>query len=291
MEKVQQRFTAVIAALALVLGCALVFAMPQQAEAKTVQLKAGSVGSTSATATNIILKATKNNKNPSMKIMTTFNTTNDNNWYKFTTSDRDSTYKLKLKSRKDINGNYKRVHVVVYDSSMHRFWSYAVNDTANPTDSVIIPMNILKRNQVYYIEVWRYATDSTAYQTSNDRYADYELTLTEEIRKPASIKNLKVVSKSSYRFTATYSKKFNADGYQIQFKRAWSPKNPVTQNRYTDKTKRTYKTAYAGSAYKYKVRVRPYRLVDGKKFYGPWNKVKNSSGVYKAKYVKVTIKR
>lgn len=288
MEKVQQRFTAVIAALALVIGCALVFAMPQQAEAKTVQLKAGSVGSTSATATNIILKATKNNKNPSMKIMTTFNTTNDNNWYKFTTSDRDSTYNLKLKSYKDVNGNYSSVHVVVYDSTMHRFWTHAVSATAT---SVSIPMNILKRNQVYYIEVWRYATDSPEYQTSNDRYADYALTLTEEIRKPGAIKNLKVKSTKSYRFTATYSKKFNADGYQIQFKRAWSPKNPVTQNRYTDKTKRTYKTAYAGSAYKYKVRVRPYRLVDGKKFYGPWNKVKNSSGVYKAKYVKVTIKR
>ena len=97
-----------------------------------------------------------------------------------------------------------------------------------------------------------------------------ELALKKAQAKNRTVSGLKVTSKNR-RIIIKYKKNSKATGYQIQYKLKSAKK-------YKYLTKGTKKTKYTTKKFKkgkvYKVRVRTYNKIDGKKYYGRWSKVK-----------------
>lgn len=281
MSHVRNRCSLLVAALALVIGCALALGTPQTAHAADLKLGT-SVGSTAARATILPLVG-KSLKSTSYA---TFNRTNDNHFYKFSTSNRDSRYRIRLRAENVVDGD---INITIYDSNMHRFYTGNVQTT-----NWGVVLRKLTRNSTYYIEIWRYAVDSPQYidlyKGNNIQYADYRLYVKELITKPKAVTKLKVSSPSKKRLKVKWLRSFNADAYQIL---VMSPLNvkkatgkPIKFYFYTKNDVFKLKTKYAGE---YRVWVRPYRTVNGKKYYGNWRPtltfktngdIKLSSGAY-----------
>ena len=256
MTQVRSKFVAIIAAMALAIGCALVATTPQKALAEELTLGT-TVGTTTAAATNMPLVG----KSLQTTAYATFNRTNDNHWYKFTTSDRNSNYRIRLEA----DSPDGTIFFTVYDSGMHRFFTSQLATTGRRT----INLTKLTRNQVYYVEIWRFAVDSPQYKgtqgQSDVQYADYRLLIKELVQAPDPVQNLRVSSPSTKKLKVKYRKARYASAYQILVK------NSVDNKKYyfrTKKTTWTLKTKYTG---RYRVWVRPYRVVNNKTYYGQWN--------------------
>ena len=259
MTKLQQKASALIAALVLAFGCLFVASAPQQAYATTsTNLTAGS---TFGAATTLSLK----DKSLAATNSTKFNNTNDNNFYKFTTSDRNSRYKLTLRS---FDG--WRLYATVYDSNHHRI---AHMTTASTTGQRWIFRN-LKRNAVYYVEVWRFVINVTDYIDSGavlgegyaeSSYVPYRITMKEVVTPPSPVTGLKARSTTSKRISVAWRESSTADGYRIELKKgsgSWKQVGFVSGG---NNTSFTAKNLIPTS--KYKVRVRAARWVNGKKYY------------------------
>lgn len=256
MTLAKQRTIALIVAFILAIGCALAISMPQQAYAtKSTKLAAGSSFTTSnnLALTDRDLAATNSTK---------FNATNDNNFYKFTTSDRNSRYRLTLRS---FDG--WRLYATIYDASHHRIAHMATSST---TGQNWVFRN-LKRNAVYYIEVWRFVINVSDYIDSGtvlgegyaeSTYVPYRITVKELVTPPKKVTGLKFRSTAKGTLRVTYRESNTAEGYRIEIKRgsgSWQFKG------FTQKTSITLKNLKTTG--KYKVRVRAARWVNGKKYY------------------------
>ena len=265
MTHAKQRATALIVAFVLAIGCALAISMPQQAYAtKSTKLAAGTSFTTS---TNLDLT----DKNLMATNATKFNATNDNNFYKFTTSDRNSRYKLTLRSY-----DGWRLYATVYDSSHHRI---AHMVTSSTTGQNWVFRN-LKRNAVYYVEVWRFVINVSDYIDSGSvlgegyaesTYVPYRITMKEMVTPPKPVTGLKFKSLAKGTLRVTYRESNTADGYRIEVKKdsgAWK------QVAYTTNTTRVIKGLSSSS--KYRVRVRAARWEKGRKYYSKYVATKNA---------------
>ena len=88
--------------------------------------------------------------------------------------------------------------------------------------------------------------------------------------KKLKVTKLKAKSKKC-KFTVSWKKNTEADGYQVQYKLK-SAKKFKSLKKSTTKVKVTSKKLKKGK--KYIFRVRPYKTVNGKKVYGKWAKTK-----------------
>ena len=261
MTRTRQKCTLLIAAFVLAIGCAIAASTPQTAYA-VKDLGVG-VGTTSATATNVPLKG----KSLSMTYDATFKYTNDNNFYKFKTSNRNSSYRISLKAL-STDGT---IYFTVYDSGMHRFFQSEITTAKKRT----IELQKLKRNQTYYIEVWRFAVDSPQYIQDNDsniQYAEYRLSVKEIITPPNRVTGAKMSRAGKYKVRIQFNESRYASGYQVRWDRTWwkTTKNKRgTWDMHKD-TNHVFTTKYHGKKHPYRFSVRPYRIVNGKKYYGGW---------------------
>lgn len=268
MTQVRSRFAAVIAALALAVGCALVATAPQSAYADDLRL-GSAVGGNQAAATNMPMVG----KSLYTTAFAEFNDYNDNHFYRFTTSNRNSTYRIKLQA----DSADGMIFFTIYDSSMHRFYTTAINGTfQNGNTTRTIRLRKLKHNTNYYVEVWRLAVDApwyvindngSAIQQSYERNAAYRLTIRELITAPDRVRNFHGISQSNLHLRVRWRASHYADGYQLLLR---NNVERMTKNYYfnTKNTVFSLKTKYNGV---YRVWVRPYRLVNGKKYYGAWS--------------------
>ena len=268
MTRVQKRATMLIAALVLAIGCALAIGMTQQAHAAVPKLAGGT---TIERAT--VLNYAADKKNLSITRRSEFNAAADNNHYKFTTSDRDSRYKLRVASSQ----GYK-IYITIRDASQHRI---ALMTTSSPTGKTWIFKN-LKRNSVYYIELWRFVISGADYIDSGSVldtglaetvYPPYKIHLKELITKP-TVTCFVATSNSDHMLNLKWNEpSYNTEKIQIQFWWSWQSKRTKNNTFWrTESFYNHYNTSvkYNGSSKPYKVRIRPYRTVNNKKYYGKW---------------------
>lgn len=271
MARTQHKLFMVFAILLLTFGCALMVMLPQgQAHA----LKAGTTFQTATDAT------------PKGKALLTksgtiaLNSNNDNNYFRFTTSNRNSRYKLTIAG---VDGD--RFYITVYDKTFHRI----AHMTTNKKSGQSWTFKNLKQGQIYYIEVWRYTLQMANYLDSGSTlgvgYAEknnarYSLKLKEVITKPGDISKLRIKSTKSNVIRVAYNEAVDADGYRIEVKKqgdsSWvyipgyfikgdKTSYVITKLRTTTKTGITL-----NASSKYKVRVRAWRKVNGKYYHGKW---------------------
>ena len=115
---------------------------------------------------------------------------------------------------------------------------------------------------------------TTSVQTTNTQPTAQNVTTTKaKVSKPKSTKIKKLTSKKSA-FSITWSKVTGVKGYQIQFATDKKfKKNKKTVN--VNKQKTTKKTVKKlKSKKKYYVRIRTYKVSNGKKVYSSWSKTK-----------------
>ena len=268
MTRVQLRVTALVAAFALLIGCAFAVASPQrQAYAADTNLTAGA---TFNAATNLAL----NNKKFSSSNKTEFNAKADNNFYKFTTSKRESRYKLTLRSYEGYN-----IYCTVYDSGHHRIAYFRTKSTAGESWT----FKNLKRSSVYYIEVWRFMADGSNYVASGSvldkgfsesAYPPYKITLKEVVTKP-TLSGVSVASNKDHYINVKWTdSSYNAENVQIQLWWSWqdnrSKNNTFNYVAKASALKYDKKVKYFGTKRPYQVRVRPYLTANGKRVFGKW---------------------
>ena len=264
MTRVQQKAVTLLAAFVLAVGCAIVLAMPQQAYAADTKLVAGTTfeKATALSFANDSLKSSNRSE---------FNSKNDSNFYKFTTSTRDSRYRLRVRSYDCL-----RIYITVYDASRHRI---AYMSTKSKKSQSWTFKN-LARNSTYYVELWRFVTDGTEYADSGSfldkgyaeaAYPKYRITVRELVTKP-ELTDFKASTPSKGKIKVKYKTSYNTDKVQVQFWWAWMSKktNSNTFNKYT-KEQNTYTFSVKHPGKKYKVRVRPYRFVNKKRVNGAWS--------------------
>ena len=241
MTRVQVKLTALIAALALVACCALGFAAPKQAYADTT------AGDTFAKAK--VLDYSKK-KNLSISDPGWFNSKEMSKFYKFSTTSRNSGYRIKVSDL-----GQQDLDVIIYDVNYREIARYSTEDRLSTT------YRDLDRIGTYYVELRR--------DTNWTTRADYKITLKELITPPNAVTKLKATSTSSGKVTVSYSWPTDATGFQVRTKRGWGS-GKATSFKTTSK-KVTYKVTYSGKKYPYKISVRPYRKINGEFYYGPWS--------------------
>lgn len=234
-----QRWMTVSAAILVALTCALAVTLPGRALAVNTTV---TPGATFNKATNLALTGKLLESSNS----TEFNDDNDNNFYSFYTSNRDSSYKLSLHVY-----NGMQVYVTVYDSGRHRVAHFSTNKTTSYTFSN------LKRGAKYYVEVWRYANDVP--------HAEYKVAAKEVVASPSVVTGLKVTSSAEKQLKISFAGVYNATGYKIGYrkgaKEGWI---------YFKTTKRNCVIDGLKSGKKYTVRVCAYRTVNGKNYRGEY---------------------
>lgn len=245
MTRVQTRNTIVVAALALIIGCALAFAAPLRAQAVPVVV----AGDTPATAK--LMDFTKKRNLTAEDPSCSFASKEMSKFYKFTTSARNSSYRVSLEdlTQQDFD-------VRLYDAQ-----NRLIPVSWNTSETRKMTYDTLDRNATYYIELRRWS--------DWEARADYTIVFKEIITPPSPVKKLKAKSYSTSKLTVSYRRAINATGYQVRTKRGWGDSGKSTYLK-TKKLKVTYKTNYNGKKHPYLISVRPYRVVNGKTYYGAW---------------------
>ena len=236
MTNVQKRLAAVLAAFLLVVGCGLMVAMPQKAHADIA------AGSTIGAAKQLVLL----NKSLSAKDDASFSSRSIYKWYKFVTSGRNSTYKVRVWSDDE-----EDIDVIVYNSDFG-IETHFVTDSAKTRT-----FEALDRNATYYIRLNRATDGSTR--------ADYRIKVREVITPPEEPASFYAWSKLKRTIRLKYSACDNATGYQVAYKKGsgkWVKRTT---------TRTTYVFTNLTKSKKYTVRVRPYRTINGKRHYGGWS--------------------
>lgn len=94
--------------------------------------------------------------------------------------------------------------------------------------------------------------------------------------KPSTIKLSKVSALSGHKLKATWQKASgSASGYQIYWSKDKNFKKVVAKSTVSGQKKTSYTGKNFTKGKKYFVKVRAYKTVDGKKYYGSWSKVKS----------------
>ena len=158
MTNVRQKLVAALAAAVLALGCAGLLAMPQAAYADPLI-----AGTTQSAAVALPLTG----KNLKASADTSFSSTTAKHWYKFTTSSRNSTYKVTVESKSGYN-----IDVNLYAPSGSVISDYFFSTVTKKSKKYYD----LDRSSTYYIELKHY--------TNTSFRADYKITLQEVIKKP-----------------------------------------------------------------------------------------------------------
>lgn len=238
MAGTKKTFVGLFMAVVLAAGLFPIAATPEQAYAASTKVTAGNAFDR---ATNLALTG----KSLASANQTEFNDDNDNNFYSFVTSDRDSSYKLSLKVYNNL-----RVYATVYDSGHHRIDHFSTNK------SISRVFTNLKRNRRYYVELWRYADTAS--------HAAYRIKMKEVVTRPSKVSKLKVVSPAKKQLKVSYASSYNASGYKIGYKKGngkWS---------YVKTKKTSYVITGLKSKKKYTVKVVAYRTVNKKNYKGSW---------------------
>ena len=260
MTRAQQRVTAVFMAALLAICCAIMFA-PQKAQADP-QTNTNTNTTTTTTTTTTTATTAAGTTSQTAKAMTFttkrnllesdpgyFNSKEMSKFYRFTTSDRNSTYRI-IMSELDQDD----VDVILYDSGYREIDRWSTQDRLRRSYAA------LDRSGTYYIELRRFSNWTAR--------ADYKIKFKEVITVPLPVTNLKVSSPSKGKITVKYHASTNATGYKIQTRRDFGTnRKPFAKK--TSALSYTYKVQYPGN--RYQVRVRPYRTVNGKAHYGRYS--------------------
>lgn len=112
-----------------------------------------------------------------------------------------------------------------------------------------------------------------AYSVYNSKtyYGTYSKTLSVFVPSKQAINSLTAGAKS---FTVKYKKNNSASGFQVQYATNSKFKSAVTKTIKSNKTL-SYKATKLSSKKKYYVRVRSYKVVNGKRVYGAWSAAKS----------------
>ena len=239
MTNVRQKLVAALAAAVLALGCAGLLATTQVAHA--VPLTAGTTQSAA-----VALPLT--GKNLKVSADTSFSSTTAKHWYKFTTSSRNSTYKVTVQSKSGYN-----IDVNLYAPSGSVISDYFFSTMSKKSKKYYD----LDRSSTYYIELKHY--------TNTSFRADYKITLQELVKKPDRPSKYYAVSKAKKKISLKYRASDDATGYQIAYKKGASGKWVKKKT-----SKLSYTIKNLKKSKKYYVKVRGYRVVNKKTYYGKW---------------------
>ena len=155
----------------------------------------------------------------------------------------------------------------------------AVTSPSTPVSNNTTTSDSNNSNVYYYYYTAPATTTTTPTQTSEKKEQSEQITLngtsqtTTEVEKPVSLKKPQIATVVSKKRAAVVCLKRSvsgADGYQIQLCKSKSFKKNVTQLR-TVLTTKTVKTNASGTFY---VRVRAYKITNGKTYYSGWSTVK-----------------
>ena len=301
MAKARVRFGALLLVAMIVAAFGVLALSPSVSYAEETKLTAGATfagardltptkGGSVASKTKGAVK--KGDLVVSKRNLATFDTENDNEYYKFKTSNRNSLYRITVKKEVD---DGRSMEVDIRDHALRKF-NTGASGVADRTYQVSFDSNNgqIARNETYYIELSRFVPESTTGSINRTPYVDYRITVEEIVPRPAAISaNAYTVKldKSAKALTFNVSNRsFYADGYTYQLyvprlKKWITGKFSGVTGTLSNEGVRT--TVSMGSAYwGYICKIRPYRSVNGKLFYGKWAKAytKFSDG----KYVKCT---
>lgn len=121
----------------------------------------------------------------------------------------------------------------------------------------------LKKNKVYIVKVVPFNISPSGFRANGFEKGNFEIRTT-----PGKVSGLEVSAWNygSKNITVTWKEKETVDGYQVKF---YNASNKCVKTVSTTETTATYKKAAANTFYK--VRVRGYITVNGKKKYSAWN--------------------
>ena len=179
-----------------------------------------------------------------------FNSKEYSKFYKFNTSNRNSSYRVTLSDL-----GQQDLDVILYDANYREISRFATEDRMRAT------YTDLDRSGTYYIELRR--------DTNWTSRADYKVSFKEIVAPPDQVTKLKVKSTSAGKVTVSYRWPTYATGFQVRTKRAWGDGKATSFK--TTKNNVTYKVKYSGKKYPYRISVRAYRLINGKYYYGAWS--------------------
>ncbi len=93
--------------------------------------------------------------------------------------------------------------------------------------------------------------------------------------KPSKVSIKTPTTNSKHQITVKWKAMARGSGYKVQFSRKKDFSTVVATRLVSGKTKTSYTGKNLTKGKKYYVRVRGYKTVDGKKYYGPWSNVKS----------------
>ena len=294
MTRVQQKYAVLFAAIVLALGCIAVVAVaPQTAHATETKLTAGTTftaardisakggGSIAKKAMTMKVDGVRTTwaKKGEMIITTrnlaTFNSDNDNHYYRFTTSNRNSLYRITVE--KEVNDG-RQMTVEIRDAKLRKFSDGLVKESEKTYSVLFNAANgEIMRNETYFIELSRFIPRSTT-EGSSERspYVDYRISVQEIVPKPKAIKaddfSYRLYTKSKKLEYVINRRSFDADGYEVQ---QYTPRlrkwisYKFSGTTYTARSAQVTQAIDAGYR-NYYTKIRPYRKIGSSFVYGNW---------------------
>ena len=171
-------------------------------------------------------------------------------WVSYTTS---SEIKVKWKKVKKAKG-YK---VYVYNYSRNKYELYAT------TSKTKIKVKNLKSAKKYKFRVRAYKK-----KKGKNYYGDYSSSV-KAATAPEQVKNLKVISQSDTTISLKWKKVKRATSYKVYVYNSSTNKYDFKQS----SSKKSITLTGLNPAKSYKIKVRAYKKVDGKKYYGAYSQV------------------
>ncbi|MBQ9530513.1 MAG: fibronectin type III domain-containing protein [Eubacterium sp.] len=166
---------------------------------------------------------------------------------------------LKLSWKKQTYASYYRVYK--YNSSSKKYELYKESNTNSLKITDLSP----NKNYKFKVRAYKKSADSKLlYSKRSDALSVYT--------SPAAPKTLSLKSPSANKINTSYSKVSGASGYQVR----WSTTSDFSSNFlsvFVSKTSTVITTAQSNRTYY--VRVRSYKVRDGKKYYSDWSATKS----------------
>lgn len=178
-----------------------------------------------------------------------------------TVKTRSNSY-LKVSWKK--NPNVSGYELCKYNSSNDTWEKIAKIESNNTTEYKI---DNLSASREYQFKIRTFFEDSE----KNIHYGEWSNVLT-TITKPSQGKVTELTTDVKMRLNITWAKR-TCDGYQIYASKDKSFKNPMKATVNSSSTLTKAMQAKKDNTYYY-VKVRPYKIYDGKKIYGSWSSVK-----------------
>lgn len=140
--------------------------------------------------------------------------------------------------------------------------------TVSSTKNTSVSISKLSAAKTYSFRIRGYVT------VDNKKYYGAWKYLT-AVTTPAKVSIKTPTTNKKHQITAKWSKVSGASGYQVQYCQNSSCSKVITTKTISGQSKTSYTGKNFTKGKKYYVRIRAYKTVDGKKYYGSWSTVKS----------------